>query len=355
MNSLRDITDYKTEKIFSWLRWIFLALSVFMFYYPPVSSLLELEVASFPLLISIGILYMSITQFSLGKMEKDPISAKWLTWSGILFDFTAFVWLLILSGGSGSPFIPIAYLIVMHAAIYWKAVGALVSSAAVTASYSVIFLGEPYSWMNTFRFLSNISFLWIIGLFGALIVLRERSHLQEKQFFQKLVSRDYLTGLYNHRSFQEEIKKLKEERAEFILLMGDIDFFKRVNDEYGHTMGDAVLQQLGKVLGSQAELMGGRAFRYGGEELALIFSDRTLEQAEAVIEELYKKLGGLHLPGNFTVSMSFGVAGAGGKADEDVVNRADALLYRAKHSGRGRALLENGKVLRMPVSRHDAM
>ena len=152
---------------------------------------------------------------------------------------------------------------------------------------------------------------------------------------QEQASTDSLTGLINRRTFQTRIRALRRNNTRFVLVMADIDHFKKVNDTYGHETGDRALKTFCEVAKSslrETDLMA----RWGGEEFAFAFRDLDATQARDVIDrirlELSARLSTSDLPG-FTAS--FGIVAADCCASlEDAVRLADDSLYQAKAQGR---------------------
>jgi diguanylate cyclase (GGDEF)-like protein len=166
------------------------------------------------------------------------------------------------------------------------------------------------------------------------------------ELVQRQAVTDELTGLFNHRRFQEVISTEVERGRRFEqpvgLVMLDIDDFKNVNDTYGHQQGDLVLQEVGRVLRESSREIDEPA-RYGGEELAVALPQTDLEGAYNLAERVRVALEELEIPrldggGKLRVTASFGVAAipetAGGRAA--LIAAADAALYRAKRSGKNR-------------------
>ena len=161
---------------------------------------------------------------------------------------------------------------------------------------------------------------------------------------------DELTGLFNHRRFQEvianEVERTKRGGPGMGLIMLDIDNFKRVNDTYGHMQGDLVLREVAAVLRESSREIDGPA-RYGGEEMAVALPGTDLEGAYLFAERVRRSIESLDLPlidgeGSLRVTASFGAAALPPdqeKADKDtLVAAADAALYRAKRSGKNRTV-----------------
>lgn len=182
--------------------------------------------------------------------------------------------------------------------------------------------------------------LLTLGFHAAFALEKARLH----QDVTKLATIDGLTGLNNHRTFQErlvvEIERAKRFKQELSLLLLDIDYFKRLNDTYGHRAGDEVLK---KVACRLAESMRNIDFtaRYGGEEFVVILPETPLEGALFSAERLRKAM--MHHTfktgtNEISLTVSIGVAAYPGDASqrEDLIERADKALYAAKHAGRNK-------------------
>jgi diguanylate cyclase (GGDEF)-like protein len=164
-----------------------------------------------------------------------------------------------------------------------------------------------------------------------------------------LADHDALTGLYNRREFmrlsQMELDRVKRAPCDTCVLIADIDFFKKINDQYGHPAGDAVLQQVAKVLQSGIRTTDVLA-RLGGEEFMVLLPNTSCEGAGALAEKLRANLcrAPVQVQQNpIPVSASFGVSVIprlqSGMLD-DLYAAADQALYRAKQRGRNRVEIE---------------
>ncbi|MCB5363416.1 GGDEF domain-containing protein [Pusillimonas sp. CC-YST705] len=155
--------------------------------------------------------------------------------------------------------------------------------------------------------------------------------------------RDPLTQLLNRRAFFEEAERsLTDSRqGPWTLLSCDIDHFKHVNDNWGHTAGDAVLRQFGQMLQKQTR-SGDMAARFGGEEFTILLTHSDLEDAQHVAERLRQQLAATQFPEIDTpITASFGLTAVTSPTDiSDAIDRADALLYQAKRAGRDRVYTE---------------
>jgi diguanylate cyclase (GGDEF)-like protein len=182
-----------------------------------------------------------------------------------------------------------------------------------------------------------------------------------KAQFEKLASVDGLTGLLNSRTIRDELEKAVRRRARKnssrgAIVLADIDFFKKINDQHGHIQGDSVLQEVGALFDAFTRKNLDLAGRYGGEEFLLIYEDADPEQVTGIVERLrqaiaehpFKKMGpsGSPVPGErLQVSMSFGIALLGERgvaSSQEILAVADAALYRSKEGGRNRVTLGQG-------------
>jgi diguanylate cyclase len=157
---------------------------------------------------------------------------------------------------------------------------------------------------------------------------------------------DGLTGIANRRHFetklQQHVDDATRDGAPFCLILGDIDHFKRINDTWGHPVGDQVIRYVAKVL-VKLTPAGGLAARYGGEEFAILLPGVTRTGAEAIADAARRVIGSQRLTKRSTgerigvVTVSFGVVefrASEGRAT--FVARADECLYAAKQNGRDR-------------------
>ena len=163
---------------------------------------------------------------------------------------------------------------------------------------------------------------------------------------EELAVTDELTGLNNRRYL---LKTLEKQRAlairqdiPFVVAFIDIDHFKEVNDDYGHRIGDQVLAELAHLLRVSVREVD-LAARYGGEEFVLLLSGLNLEAAQGVLERIRMSVE-LHRfsEAELTQTVSIGVAQYHPDEDtEEVLNRADRMLYEAKRDGRNLVRLEH--------------
>jgi diguanylate cyclase (GGDEF)-like protein len=167
--------------------------------------------------------------------------------------------------------------------------------------------------------------------------------LQQAEQLRELSIRDALTQLYNRRHFDEQANTLFNQavrhKRPLALVICDIDHFKKINDTYSHATGDTVLRHVGSILRKHMRLSDLVA-RYGGEEFVMAFPETPGPQAAALCDKLRTLIEGFpwhEVHPELKVTMSMGVYAdiAAGSA-ETMLQKADALLYRAKETGRNR-------------------
>jgi diguanylate cyclase (GGDEF)-like protein len=165
----------------------------------------------------------------------------------------------------------------------------------------------------------------------------------QRRELNRLATFDDLTELYNRRCFMErlteEIARYRRYGSPLSVLLLDLDHFKRINDTHGHLVGDRVLRSVGRLLRTSLRITD-LAARYGGEEFCVLAANTDLAVAETLGERLREAIAAQIQVVNdavaFRVTCSIGAAEAGPEIQDglELLARADAALYEAKHSGR---------------------
>ncbi len=157
---------------------------------------------------------------------------------------------------------------------------------------------------------------------------------------EEAASTDELTGLLNRRALNEKVSALLDSGRQLSVVLADIDHFKKLNDTYGHQVGDRALQAFSYALGSYARPSDIVA-RLGGEEFVLVLPDSSAEGAQRVVERIRSGLAGvLTSSGVPRFTSSFGISDLRhGNTLEAMLKAADTALYAAKDAGRDQALL----------------
>jgi diguanylate cyclase (GGDEF)-like protein len=162
---------------------------------------------------------------------------------------------------------------------------------------------------------------------------------------------DSLTGLHNRRYFnfvyERELKRAKRNKTYITFMMLDIDYFKQYNDTYGHVEGDYALKSVAKVLKDTLKRPSDYVFRLGGEEFGVLLSETDESNSAKLAREICDAVRGRELrhenskAGEFvTISIGVVCCVADEALDDDIlISRADAMLYKAKESGRDRYII----------------
>lgn len=192
------------------------------------------------------------------------------------------------------------------------------------------------------------------------LVARVRTQLRKKRYADRLrhnvqlslemAITDQLTGLHNRRYMARHLDNLisqaQRNAKPIAFLIMDIDYFKSVNDTYGHDIGDEVLQEFARRI--SANVRGcDLACRYGGEEFVVVMPDTDVPFAYSVAERLRQSVEFTPVPisrqpGKLNITISIGIAGSDGKNDsaDALLHRADQALYSAKRTGRNRVVAD---------------
>lgn len=169
--------------------------------------------------------------------------------------------------------------------------------------------------------------------------------IEHSQLFTKLEEQarfDIITGLLNRRSFDEiitsDISRYYRYGGIFSLILADVDSLKTVNDTYGHLAGDEVLRQIGGII-RKVIRASDQAFRYGGDEFAILLPNTSVDAAKRVAERFRKQISSMMTTTQTPVTASFGLASwpANGREANEIIAAADDALYHAKQSGRNQS------------------
>jgi diguanylate cyclase (GGDEF)-like protein len=217
-------------------------------------------------------------------------------------------------------------------------------------AYIVLFWGTATGWVDLV-----VPSVFFLGAVFVLLVcwlsFRTGLDLQRIYVLEHETTIDSLTGAYNRRHFDRRLREVfsvsKRHDQPLSLIMLDIDFFKEINDEYGHPIGDIVLKRLTEVLtGGVRE--GDIVCRYGGEEFAIILPQTDLESARFLAERLREQVHKTEIiPENVSpsqravkVTISLGMATSSRSMDTEhlLLNQTDQALYLAKEAGRNRVV-----------------
>lgn len=175
-------------------------------------------------------------------------------------------------------------------------------------------------------------------------IVKVNRHLQRKKNFNQSVLIDELTQIYNRKYLADSLPRyfqdFKRTKQAFSVCIADIDFFKKINDTYGHLMGDRILKDFAQYL-KQNTRSSDMVYRYGGEEFIIVFPKTSKEEAKERLNGLIKdfsKIEYTYEEKSFSVTFSAGICEVddGSISVEEALKRADNSLYEAKRLGRAR-------------------
>jgi diguanylate cyclase (GGDEF)-like protein len=246
-------------------------------------------------------------------------------------------------------------LMLITAIVYF--VTGLLIRMTVVCSLSVMFayvIGCVVTGVNAELTLYSSVYLTLMNIIGAggcyIIELTIRSNYLQRKNLRYLAEHDGLTGIYNRHTFNETYIRLWRQAARdgkaIAVMMVDVDFFKLYNDTYGHLEGDRCLQKIAAVLAQYVRRPLDIVSRYGGEEFVVVWYDAVERRAHEMSEEFragIEALGIRHRTSKACESVTVSVGCAmetpfPGGEPEELINRADTALYRAKRKGRNRVV-----------------
>ena len=186
----------------------------------------------------------------------------------------------------------------------------------------------------------NADLIWIV----ADLEVAQAEILRQNDALERLASRDPLTGCFNRRAFYAQFEQAfaesREHNTELCCLMVDIDHFKRVNDQFGHAVGDQAIQAVAGCLSAGLRLTD-TVGRYGGEEFCLMFPRTTLAEAPDLAERLRTQIEAeagerVRAASRLVITVSCGISSTalGARTPLELIDQADKALYAAKEGGR---------------------
>lgn len=236
-------------------------------------------------------------------------------------------------------------------AMVWTfATAGLAALFVLTARPIALPMGSPTERLLALAcFVSALGRCASTGLYGQsmrrMLYRRSNDLKQANARIEELAQLDELTGAYNRRHIMrclaDEIARVQRRQANCCIVLIDLDHFKRINDRFGHPVGDAVLRGFAKSVFANIRLID-KLGRYGGEEFLLVLPDTSLDQALQITDRLRSSIAERDwraIAPDVTLTISAGASSiAADDTLEDLLARADRALYLAKHAGRNRVL-----------------
>ncbi len=205
---------------------------------------------------------------------------------------------------------------------------------------------SPYAFIGVINMIIfGLCLCYIVHSFSAQYLSTEHKLYQYNKKLKQMAGMDPLTQLMNRRAATEEINDIinryESNGKSVSIAIGDIDFFKKVNDTYGHDCGDYVLKSLAMLFKETMKDYGFVA-RWGGEEFLFVFREMNGDEAVVILNRLREKIGKMELNFNsvsFNVTMTFGLEEySSNHGVEDAIKEADNKLYMGKESGRNKVV-----------------
>jgi diguanylate cyclase (GGDEF)-like protein len=223
------------------------------------------------------------------------------------------------------------------------------------SSERLLLLGMPYLVYLFIAYSQGVAFdkvlvitlfscsIWVLG--HLFMQLKYKGYLDTKRLrqnnrrLQKLVLKDSMTGLYNHKTIfsrlEEELSRSRRIGYPLTVMMLDIDNFKSINDTFGHLTGDEVIKSVARTLvdtARETDMIG----RYGGDEFMVVMPDTDSEGAWMFSQRLKRRITGLELPMDLHITLSGGFTQFRQQPLNELIREADASLYHAKSAGKDR-------------------
>lgn len=275
-------------------------------------------------------------------LRKSVVGAGRSTLIFMVFDAAAVAVALRFTGGTTSPFLFLWQLILFAAGNrfgFWTSLWLLVPMAAY---YGVLGMTATGADGQADRLIFGLFSLFAALLYGHVFSRKARGAERLLSSFHRESVTDRLTGLYNYAFFIDELRR-EQARAErtgsqFSLILFDLDFFKQVNDRYGHEKGNVLLKTVADIIRTSARSMDVVA-RYGGEEFVVLMPDSKGAELE-LAERIRKRIAETEFPGvtdhpvRITISAGACTFPKDARTADELLDKADKGLYEAKSRGR---------------------
>jgi len=238
-------------------------------------------------------------------------------------------------------------LIIGFITLRFNHVGSMIGLTLLTYFGYTIFTVELMQYSNLWLELVP-PLIFATFVFIAMLIVKYVIKTRDFEQQYKLATTDGLTGLYNHRYFQEQLanalENAKRYESQLSLIIIDIDDFKKFNDTYGHQAGDRVLVQVSQLLKRNVR-SADIACRYGGEEMSIILPNINKESAIFTAEKLCKTIAEKDFllnekPAKVTISIGVSTYPHDGLSSQDIIKIADERLYKAKANGKNQVCNE---------------
>lgn len=252
---------------------------------------------------------------------------------------------VVATGGPTSPALMLFALPAVTLGVRFDPWGMIVGTAYIVVLFLASTVGvDPSSAVEHSQWLvAGVALIVCTVILSGALVESDRAHRRQSTL-------DPLTGLFNRNALEQRLAELDGQACEVdeglshALLLCDLDHFKRVNDQLGHAVGDAVLQEVAYTM--RAALRAGDSiYRVGGEEILVVLPGAGEKDAVEIAERLCTVVRERRPTGvTVTVSIGIAVSGSGVVDTDELVHRADAALYAAKAAGRDQVVVGNGTV-----------
>jgi len=338
--------EYRFESVVSWIRVTLWTLFLVLFFATNITEILGFDREGMLHLLLFGLSSLVITHAGLWFWKKNLKIHRIIGRIRFGLYIVNVLWLILLTGGISSPFFPLMIFIVIHASVYRGYIGLIATMGGLITGYTIVLwiANEGFFQRHMFDYIINIALLATAAIFSISLSGRERDYRFKEKMILNQANMDALTGLYNRRYFMEITQEYAEQGRFFLLILGDIDDFKKINDNFGHHIGDQVLKNIGIVMKRHCLSQNGFAFRYGGEEFAVVLPRTDDETARGFIQSIMDEMSHQSTAydnQNLCVTMSFGVTRYDGSVNvDDLLIKADKLMYQSKKSGKNQVCFD---------------
>ncbi|NIK11006.1 GGDEF domain-containing protein [Alkalibacillus almallahensis] len=338
--------DEYIENIFSYARWLLLVSLALIFMLQQGEEIFIIDQQIFWYSIGIVALYTLIVHISLKALATYSKVKLIIVHIGLILDLIFYTIILLMAGSHYSLFLPLFFIWLLHITLVWSMKVSMLMTVLVMATYSIIsYYVNGVNDFITIPFVMNLVIILLIGILTSSMTIRKEASSFDHIDYKEEAMKDYVSGLYNHRTFQNTLMKLVDQRKPIALIKFNIDDFQTLNDRLGYEWGDRVLAVIGSTLDFWVEPQKGYSFRYNGDEFTVILFDQKRTHLEQEIERwnnyIYEHVQLLEPLQGENVTLSYGVGTLMEKDDHnEFLRRVDRCMQQAKATGKNRAVFD---------------
>ncbi|MET3682278.1 diguanylate cyclase (GGDEF)-like protein [Alkalibacillus flavidus] len=338
--------DEHIEHVFAFARWLIIVglIIIYMMTFDEISLIVNGTI--FWSIVGVVTAYSFITHVSLKWLPTYSKAKRIMMQVGLSLDLLFYLTIMLITASEPHLLSPLLFIWLLHITLIWTVKVSMAMTVVAMAAYAyVVFDSQGLNAFSTLSFLVQMIFIFLIGMLASSMTIRKEAGSIDHIDYKEEAMKDYVSGLYNHRTFQNTLMKFVQQRKPLTVIKLNIDHFQSLNDRYGYEWGDRVLAIIGSTLDFWIEPQDGYSFRYNGDEFIIILFNQNRSHIEQQIEKwnnyIHEHVQMLEPLKGEQVTVSYGVATLMERDDRnELLRRVDRCVQQAKATGRHRAVFD---------------